>query len=143
MQQVCRVEDSAASCCDLLIAQSGNLVTELSVTSSGINDVSMAVTKSRHHVSALRVDEFNVGGCIGIQNRATPLAAGTSERLAKSPVDFCSEQTRDEVVGGVVFTTPTATTWPKLRDDTFFDDQVSILDALYSVHLRALKLPHI
>ena len=39
-----------------------------------------------------------------LKNRATPpLAAGTSERLAKSPVDFCSEQARSEGVGGVVF----------------------------------------
>jgi hypothetical protein len=45
--------------------------------------------------------------------------------------------------GSTVFTTPTATTWPKLRDDTVFNDQICILDALHSVHLGALKLPHI
>ena len=48
-------------------------------------------------------------GSRGGENRATPLAAGTSERLAKSPVDFCSERTRDEVVGGVVLNTDTTT----------------------------------
>jgi hypothetical protein len=35
--------------------------------------------------------EMEVSGIIGFQNRATPLAAGTSDRLANSPVDFCSE----------------------------------------------------
>ena len=68
----------------------------------------MAVTKSRHHEAAFRVDPLCFGrGSRGGENRAPPLAL------------------------------------PKLRDDTVFDDQVSILDALHSVHLRALKLPHI
>ena len=40
----------------------------------------------------------------GLQDRATPLAAGICERSANSPVDFCSEQ-RSEVVGGVVLET--------------------------------------
>jgi imidazolonepropionase len=44
----------------------------------------------------------SVSGSSGIQNRATPLAAGTSDRLANSPVDFCREPTRDKVGGGVV-----------------------------------------
>ena len=37
MQQVCAVEDSAAACSNLLITQSCNLVTELSVPASGVH----------------------------------------------------------------------------------------------------------
>ena len=60
---------------------------------------------SRINIAELELMEYHGIGECGLKNRATPLAAGTSERLAKSPVDFCSEQARDEVVGGVVFQT--------------------------------------
>ena len=46
--------------------------------------------------------------------------------------------------GSTVLNTDTTTIiLPKLRDDPVLNDQVSILDALHSVHLRALKLSHI
>ena len=70
------------------------------------------------------ITEFgqNVSGCSGIQNRATPLAAGGRS---------------DEVAEGVVFITTTTT---KFGDDAVFDHQVCILDAFNGVHLGALKL---
>ena len=61
VQKICRVEDSAASCCNLFVTQSGNLVSELTVTAAGINDMGVAVAECRHHESALRVDYFAIG----------------------------------------------------------------------------------
>ena len=62
----------------------------------------VAVAKSRHHISALCVDEF-----------AT-------------------------VIPGLI-----GNLFAKLRDDPVLDDQICVLDALHSVHLRTLKFPHI
>jgi hypothetical protein len=78
------------------------------------------------------ITEFgqNNGGCIGIQNNPShDFVAGPSP---------CGQG------GSTVLNTDTTTIiLPKLRDDTVFNDQICILDALYSVHLRAFKLSHI
>ena len=76
--------------------------------------------------SSSRNDITSAGGRCGLQNRATPLAAGGGAR--------------DEVVGGVVLDTNiTAVTRTKLGDDAVFIYQVGILDAFYVGHLFAFQ----
>ena len=60
VQKVGGIEDSAASGSDLFIRESGDLVAEFTVSASGIYNMSMRVTESRHHKSALCVDELDV-----------------------------------------------------------------------------------
>ena len=117
VQQIGRVEDSAATCCDLLIAQSGNLVPELTVAATCIHDMCVAVTERRHHNSSLSVDVFSV-----IHNSTATLIAGG---------------------GGVLNTTATAIIRAELGNSSILNDQVSILNALHGVHLCTFQLSHI
>ena len=66
------------------------------------------IRTSRINITKLELMKFEDAseGC-GMQNRATPLAAGTSEWFRNSPVDCFNELARSEGVGGVVLhTTP-------------------------------------
>ena len=66
------------------------------------------IRTSRINITELELMKFEDAseGC-GMQNRATPLAAGTSEWFRNSPVDCFNELARSEGVGGVVLhTTP-------------------------------------
>ena len=76
--------------------------------------------------SSSRNDITSAGGRCGLQNRATPLAAGGGAR--------------DEVVGGVVLDTNiTAVTRTEVGDYAVLDGQVGILDAFYVVHFFAFQ----
>ena len=70
---------------------------------------------ARINISELELLSFeSASSDRGLENRATPLAAGVESDYANSPVDFCSEQpaaagvvgARSEGVGGVVFQSP-------------------------------------
>ena len=69
------------------------------------------------------ISEFGEGR--GLQDRATPLAAGGGAQAC---------------LGGVVLQTSTFT---KLRDNPILDDQISIMQALHMTHLLAFQFPHI
>ena len=56
-------------------------------------------------IAAYRYFTCHDGIGSGFQNRATPLAAGTSELFRNSPVDCFNELAHDEGVGGVVLKT--------------------------------------
>ena len=58
MKQICRIQDTASACGDFFVAQSGYLVTEFSVTTSGIDDVGVGVAECGEDEAAFRVDEI-------------------------------------------------------------------------------------
>ena len=105
MEKVCAVEDSAASCSDFLVAQSGNLVTEFPVAASGIDNMGVRIAECRHHNSAFSINEFDsvilllCGAEDGLKNRATPLAAGVASDKQRVQWTFAASS---HGVGGVV-----------------------------------------
>lgn len=80
------------------ICRPDEIVAGLGSNDDGASAVAM-IAAFRYFCSN-NIQSSRSGHCL--RNRATPLAAGTSDRLANSPVDFCRETTRDGVVGGVV-----------------------------------------
>ena len=62
------------------------------------------IRTSRINITELELTAFTAGTAgDDVENRATPLAAGTSEWFRNSPVDCFNELARYEGVGGVVF----------------------------------------
>ena len=56
MEQVGRVEDSAASGSYFLVAETGDLVAELTVAASCIDNMGVGVAETWHHDSTLCID---------------------------------------------------------------------------------------
>ena len=74
---------------------------------------------SRIRITELEMQEFHRGCCNGtVQDRATPLAAGCSEPSAKSPVDFCSEQSDAISSKGVASSASTASSRINVTDNS-------------------------
>ena len=58
MKQICRIQDTASACGDFFVAQSGYLVTEFSVTTTGLDDVGVGVAECGEDEAAFGVDKI-------------------------------------------------------------------------------------